>query len=82
MGWAAWQESQDLLWRMRPPGHGPLHLAAEAPGSLLLPAPTLLGPLGQAFNLDPAGPFGLVKAPGWAHWEWGLCILLLVLVFT
>lgn len=71
MGWAARQESQDLQWRMSPLGHSPLHLAAEAPASLLLPPLTLLGPLGQISTLNPTGLPGSAEAPGWAHREQG-----------
>ena len=71
MGWAAQQESQDLQWRMRPLGHSPLHLAAEAPASLLLPSLTLLVPLGQISTLNPHRPSGSAEAPGWAHGEQG-----------
>lgn len=60
----------------------PLHLAAEAPGSLLLSPPSLLGVLGQTFRPHPAGPPGLAKALGGPTGNRGLCVLLLALVPT
>lgn len=49
----------------------PLHLAVEAPASLLLPPPALLGPLGLVFRLNPMGPPGPTQVLGEARYEQG-----------
>lgn len=46
------------------PATAPLHLAVEAPASLLQPPLALLGPLGLVSRLNPGGPPGPAEVPG------------------